>query len=162
MYLLFLYSCILSLICPLLLGHSAIVTFAPFLILCYYRQTLFLSLGWSLLCGIFIDLFSDHMIIGITAINYFLVTLCLYRTQFYFFEHRLSSLPTMVVLFTLLSTSIYMLCFKCMTAQFALSWKDLAITLMESSISGIFYTLVAFSLPQLFFRRFFSMNAIQK
>lgn len=138
---------------PLIFFRFNVLTFAPFLILCYYEKSLYQSLGWSLICGFFVDLLSDHTPLGATAVTYACVTFCLYRIQFYFFEHRLSSLPLMVILFNLLATVLQIVILKVTKHPFNLSWTNLINALVLDPLVGAVYAILFFSLPSLVLKK---------
>ena len=81
--------------------------FAPYLVTLFYQRPQNSCLLSALLLGLLIDLLSSYSRFGITALNYFLCTLPLYPAKRHFFSDKLSTLPLMTFLFSLLSLLIH-------------------------------------------------------
>lgn len=145
--LLFFYSLNLSLVFPLFFPFWRPLYFAPFLIICYKRRPLPFCLGWSLVCGIFIDLFSFYTPLGNYSLNYCLTTLCLYRYRLYLFEDRFSTLPLLTFFFASLSFFIQIGIFTITGKAFTLSWEAMGDNLIWMPLQDVLYAIFAFTLP---------------
>lgn len=150
---LFLYSFFISQVVVLFFPYTHLLGFAPFLILCFYKNSLISCLWLSLLCGLVIDLFSSEMRLGMNAFNYCLTTYCLYRFQFYFFEDRYSSLPIMTGCYTCLSTIIQVVLLKLNDQTISLSWEWAFDAMLLTPMQGALYAAIAFSLPSMLFSK---------
>jgi len=89
---------------PLFLPYVHLFYFVPYLVLSFYRYTRLAVIWRALGCGLLLDLLSSGSFFGITSLNYCLVCMFLYGQKRNFFEDKLSTLPLMTFLFSLLST----------------------------------------------------------
>lgn len=100
------FLCLLSsFIIPFMTSFYHFIFFAPFLIICFYQKSLWVSLWLAASVGIIDDIFSTS-IFGLSSFNYVLVSLLLYRIKKHFFEDRASTLSIMTFFFSSLSIFI--------------------------------------------------------
>lgn len=144
---LFVYTVILALFLPLLSPFWHLLYFVPFIVQCFYRHSLNGCLWWSIVAGFIVDLFSADTRLGNYAMNYCLVTVCIYRYRFHFFEDRLSTLPAMTFCFSCLSAFIQIAIFYIISRPFALSWSWLFNDFLFIPLQTSLYAILAFSFP---------------
>lgn len=143
------YTSCLALLLPLFFPFWHMLYFVPFIVQCFYRNSLTGCLWWSFVCGFIVDLFCADTRLGNYAMNYCLATFCLYRYRFHFFEDRLSTLPTMTFGFTCLSAFIQIAIFYVINRPFAISWSWLFSDFLFIPLQTSLYAILAFNLPSL-------------
>lgn len=119
----FLFSLLAVLLFPIMLPSWRLMLFAPFIVIIFYRKSYLVCLWWSLFCGLFIDLLSDHQQFGINALNYCLTTSLLYGQRRNFFADSPSTLPIMTFFFSSLSTFIQFLLMYIFEKENVFSWN---------------------------------------
>ena len=87
----------------------SLIAFAPIMTKTYFSKGLQSSLYMALLCGILVDLFSTQTHFGISALNYTLTTLLIYRLKWRLSPHKLYSIAIYTFLFSLTSTTLSLL-----------------------------------------------------
>lgn len=150
----FFYTLTLALALPVFLPQFHLMYFAPFLVASFYRNSKIQSLWLAVFCGFMIDLFSAQTRLGFYALTYFFTVELLYAQQRHFFEDRLSTLPIMTFLFTLLSTLIQVSLLYVFDTGIILSGEWMRNDLILNPLYDAIYAVLAFTLPtSLFFRR---------
>ena len=134
--------------------------FAPFLVICYYKKPFETCLWLSLMCGLMMDLLSSQRHLGLYALNYCLVTSCLYSQKKHFFEDSLSTLPIMCFLFALISSLLHIPLYSLFESKATLGdewWlNDLVIMPAIDALYGfVFFTLPGIFLPRKSKREYF-------
>ena len=152
-FLSFTLALIAAIVGPTLLSSIPLSYFAPFLVLLFYVRPESSCLWWSLGCGLFIDLVSANLRLGVHAIAYCLTTFLLYKQKQHFFQDRFSTLPLMTFLFSACSSLICRLLLELFTTGFALSLSWMVIDLLLLPVIDAFYGALLFSLPAYLLRR---------
>lgn len=143
----FLISFLSILLFPLFLPKVHLIFFAPFLVLSYYKKSLYGSFWMSLLAGCALDIFSASNPFGISSLNYVLTTRCLYNQKRNFFEEKLTTLPLMTFLFSLLSTAIGATLLFFFARSIPFSIKSLLTDCLLMPVCDALYAFALFSLP---------------
>ena len=146
---LFIYSLFLAIFLPTLLSGGYLLFFAPSIILSFYRYPLPICLWWAIICGFIIDLYSSQTRLGVYAINYCLVSLCLYRYKFHFFEDYLSTLPIMTFCFVILSTFFQLMFFYVIGNSIHISFDWIINNFIFTPFLNASYAILAFTIPSL-------------
>lgn len=149
--LLFFFSLLLTLTIPSLFPLIKLSFFAPFLIICMYKESLSTTLCFGLCCGLILDLLSSYPRLGMHALNFCLIILLLYPQKRYFFADSLTTLPIMTFLFTSLSTLIIAFLTYSFESNRLLSWKWAATDLLIMPAVDAAYAYSCFILPGLIF-----------
>ncbi len=121
--------------------------FAPYLILSIYRFPLFPVLLRGILCGTLFDLASSHPFFGLTPLIYCITLLVLYTQKFNFFEDKLSTVPLMCGIFSLLFTCLEAGAFALFGGKITLSWRWALTDLLGMVFFDLLYALFFFALP---------------
>lgn len=132
---------------PIFFPRVHLFYFAPYLVICLYRHSRIALLWRACLCGVIIDLLSSGSLFGLTSINYCCVAFLLYGQTRHFFEDKLSTLPLMTFLFSLLSTGFLAGGALFLQRGYPLSWIWVATDLIGMPIADALYALLVFSLP---------------
>ena len=80
--------------------------FAPFLLLILYQKPLSTTLWAGALVGLWMDLHSAQMHLGLHAISYVVTLYLLSRQKGHFYPEALTTIPTLSLLFGISSTAI--------------------------------------------------------
>lgn len=150
---LFTYSLILTLTLPALFPSQRFAYFAPLLVFSIYRYSRILCLWLALICGLILDLLSAEMRFGIYALNYTLCVLMLGYFKNYFFEDSFSTIPLMTILFSYLSTIIFLFLLYAFNSQALLSWEWVKRELIQMPLSNAIYAILTFTVLALIFPR---------
>ena len=120
---------------------------APYLIISLYRLPLTSALWRAYACGILIDLLSSSPLFGLTSLNYCFAIWLLHGQTRHFFEDKLSTLPLMTFLFSLLSTvlSLIFAFFSGHTYPLSKLWAVTDLIMMP--LADALYALLLFSFP---------------
>ncbi len=102
----FFISLIMALVMPTLAPSFRFYFFIPFIIISYYQKPLITCLWYSIVCGVILDLLTTDARLGIHALTYCLGTMILYQQRKNFFADYLTTLPLMVLFFSVLTTGI--------------------------------------------------------
>ncbi len=143
----FFLSLFFLLVGPIFFPKLHTLYLAPYLVISLYQHSKFGVLWRALFCGILLDLLSSGPFFGFSALEFCFVSWLLQSQTRNFFVDKLSTLPLMSYLFTLLSTGfsyIFNIFFNDAAAP-TLFWvfSDLiCMPLIEA-----FYALLVFSLP---------------
>lgn len=143
----FLVTLLLNLTIPIIWPAWRLFFFAPFLIILYYQKSLPICLWGSILCGLILDLLSSRSHFGLYALNYTLTTFVLYPQRRHFFGDRLSTLPLMTFLFSLISTSFQSLLMSIFGTPVLLSWHWVLTDLWLMPLGDAAYAFICFILP---------------
>lgn len=143
-----------SLCFPVLYSNWRLLFFAPFLIIVYYKKPYLTSLWISCFCGLFLDVFSSHIHIGLYAMNYTITTCLLYHQRKHFFSDSISTLPLMTFFFAVLSTSIQWGLMYTLEQKTVFTWGWVQTDLIYMPILDAIYSFIVFVAPSfLFFRK---------
>lgn len=146
-------SLIATLFGPIFFPKLHLFYFVPYLVICLYQHTRLAVLWRAYFCGIFLDLLSSNPILGLSSLNYSLVSWLLYKQTRNFFDDKLSTLPLMTFLFSFLSTLVSLVLSLFFGHSFSLNWTWVASDLVGMSFVDSLYALLVFSLPlQLIYR----------
>lgn len=140
-YLYFLGTLLLTLFVPSL----TLQLFTPFLVYIFYRCSKGEALGWSLGCGLILDLLSPHTTLGLFATNYVSVTALLYDRKQHFFIDNLSTFPLMTFIYSSLSTLILAL-----FVQVPLSLPLIATDFILLPLADALIALICYTLPYMY------------
>lgn len=121
--------------------HFRLCPFSPFLAIAYHRRPFIPSLWLSLGCGLILDLASSQMHLGLYALTYCLVTVCLYKQKRHFFEEKPVALSLFAAVISSVSGLILLLLTFAFDKQFPYSWE---LTLFELFVMPFFDALYAF------------------
>ncbi len=136
-----------TLLGPLLLPKGHVLFFAPYLVTAFYHNSRF-SIVWKAVgCGVILDFFSSSQLFGLLPINFCLVSFILYPQKRNFFQDKLSTLPIMTVLFSLLSTLTSLILLPFFGQSYPLSLEWISTDLLGMSVLDGTYALVLFALP---------------
>jgi rod shape-determining protein MreD len=149
----FLYTLFLSLTIPLFFPSLRLLFFAPFLVFCFYHHSKKTCLWLAFLCGLFVDLLSSYMRLGIYALNYCLTVQLLYSQKRHFFQDSRSTLPILTYLFALLSTCLHASLLYSFGKEVGLSWEWIKTDLLGMPIRDAIYTTIAFTFPSMLFNQ---------
>lgn len=136
-----------TLLGPALFSKCHLLYFSPYLILSCYKFSLYGTLYRSLGCGVLVDLLSSTPYFGLSSVNYCLVSFVFHGRTRNFFEDKLSTLPLMTSLFSLLSTLFFVILAPCFGQKITLCWKWGFTDLMAMSLFDALFALTLFSLP---------------
>lgn len=143
---------------PLLFPRVHLFYFVPYLVICLYRHPRIAALWRACLCGVIIDLLSSGPLFGLTSIHYCCVVFLLHGQTRNFFEDKLSTLPLMTFLFSLLSTGFLAAGALFLQRGYPLSWTWVATDLIGMPLVDALYALLVFSLP---FQLLYEIRKIQ-
>lgn len=143
----FLISFFSLLLLPLFLPKAHLIFFAPFLVLTYYKKSLYKSFWFALLAGIVVDIFSASNPFGISSLIYVLTTRVIYNQKRNFFEEKPSTLPFMTFLFSLFSTFIGKIALYFFAKPLPLSLESLITDCLLMPICDAAYAMALFFLP---------------
>lgn len=132
---------------PIFFPRMHLFYFVPYLVICLYRYPRIAVLWRACMCGILIDLLSSGPLFGLTSINYCCTAFLLYGQTRNFFEDKLSTLPLMTFLFSLLLTGFLAAGALFLQRGYPLSWVWLATDLIGMPMADALYALLVFSLP---------------
>jgi rod shape-determining protein MreD len=132
---------------PLLLPRCHLYYFAPYFVVCAYQHSKLALLWRAYLCGVILDLLSSTPFFGLSSLNYCLASWLLYGQTRNFFEDKLSTLPLMTFLFSLLSTLIALILAFFFAQSYPLSCAWMATDLVIMPLADSIYALLVFSLP---------------
>ncbi|NGX54336.1 MAG: hypothetical protein K1000chlam4_01062 [Chlamydiae bacterium] len=138
---------ILSLLALLFFPSFHLLFFAPYLIISLYRYPLVDALWRAIGCGIAIDLLSSSPLFGQTALIYCIATLLLHPQRLNFFEDKLSTLPLMTTLFSLLSTIMQALLLFVLGHSIGLHWPMVVTDFIAMPLVDGLYAMLLFTLP---------------
>ena len=124
-----------------------LVFLAPFLIISLYKYPLISALWRALGCGLLFDLLSSTPLFGQTALIYSLATLFLFPQRLNFFEDKLSTLPLMTGLFSLLTTLLNGFLLFFIGRPLNLHWPMVITDFIGMSMIDGVYGLLLFTLP---------------
>ncbi len=99
------------------------------------------------------DLFASRWRLGIHVVTYCLTTVVLYRGKAHFFEDKISTLPTMTLLFAVISTLIETVLLGVFSSGLPFSWGWTATDLVLLPVADAIYAMAWFSLPAYLLRR---------
>ncbi len=149
----FLFALVPTLLSPVLTPWLRINYFAPFLTLMFYKRPLQSCLWYAFGCGFILDLLTARLRLGLYIVNYCLTIGLLYGQKRHFFEDKLSTLPIMTALFSILSTVIQIVLLKIAGTTLELSWAWLGTDLVLFPLADAAYALVWFAIPAYLLRR---------
>lgn len=147
----FLLGMVACLLAPII-WHVRLFYFIPFLIVTFYQCSYVRSLWLSLFCGALVDIFSVHSFFGMNALTYTLTTAVLYPQRRYFFADRLTTLPLMTGLFSLISTGLLVFCVEVLEGQKLVTWSFIYTDFMVMPLYDTVYALAIVTLPQSLYR----------
>lgn len=136
-----------TLVGPIFFPRVHLFYFVPYLVICLYRHSRIALLWRACFCGVIIDLLSSGSLFGLTSINYCCVAFLLYGQTRNFFEDKLSTLPLMTFLFSILSTGFLAIGALFLQRGYPLSWTWVATDLIGMPGADALYALLVFSLP---------------
>lgn len=143
----FLMTLLAFVLIPPVFPSVKIYFFIPFLILCYYQSS-FVSCMWmSIACGTLVDSLSVHSFFGLNALVYCITTLLLYSQRTHFFSDRLSTLPLMTALFSVIATLLLMFSAVILEGKQLLSWHLIYTDLIFMPCCDAIYASICFVLP---------------
>lgn len=119
----------------------------------FYKRPLSSCLWYSVICGLIMDLLSARARLGIYVINYCITTSILFSQKRHFFEDKISTLPLMTFLFSVISTILQAMTLKIMTNDFHPSWQWAGTDLLVFPFLDAIYALGWFALPTYLLRR---------
>jgi rod shape-determining protein MreD len=125
----FFISLFLTLFLPLFFPHLNLLYFAPFMVMVYYKYSLFTALWIAFGLGVFTDLLSS-MPFGISSSIFCLTTAFLYPQKIHFFEDKASTPFIMTLLFSTASSLLKFLFCKFFEKKFAFSMASLCTDLV--------------------------------
>lgn len=127
--------------------------FAPFLVIVYYQKSYPASIGYSILCGLIIDIFTSPLRFGIHALNYSLTTVFLYHQKRNLFSDSLLTMPIMTFFFSSFSTFLQVLLLYVFSKPIALSFSWIISDLIFMPLLDALFSFGFFTLPSLFFKQ---------
>ena len=131
-------------------AEARLYFFAPFLVTSYYQCGYISCLWLGIICGVFIDLFSD-LPFGINAFVYCLTTHLLYRRKRHFFSDRVTTLTIMTFLFALTATLLFWIVLYLLGDKTEFSIKIIFGDFIVMPFFDALYAMIFFTLPVLFF-----------
>jgi rod shape-determining protein MreD len=143
----FLLALLFTLLGPIFFPKWHLFYFAPYIVISYYQCSRIAALWRSYMCGLILDLLSSAPFFGFSSLNYCLVSLALYSQKRNFFEDKLSTLPLMTFLFSLLSTLITLILSLFFGHHLRLTWQWPATDLLFMPLADALYASLLFSLP---------------
>lgn len=143
----FLIALLSSVLVPPVWPEAKIYFFVPFLIITYYQLTFVNCLWVSIACGTIVDCLSVHSFFGLNAFVYCLSTSILHSQRTHFFADRLSTLPLMTALFSIIATLFFMLSAIFLEDKQLLSWHLIYTDLIIMPGSDALYGWICFVLP---------------
>lgn len=111
-----------ALIIPSLWPSLRLSFFAPFLVLVLYQHPLVNALWYSVASGLALDLLSSHPRLGLHALCYCLTIGLLVRFKTYLFIDKLTTIPAMTFLFSVISTLLQMFLLNLLGKGISPSW----------------------------------------
>lgn len=132
---------------PLFFPWLKLYFWAPFLVILIYKKPFFTCLWGAFSCGLLIDFFSAHAPLGLNALTFVVATGILYERRQNFFGDSLSTLPLMVLFFSMLSTTIEALLLYVLQKGFLISWRWLLTDLLAMPVLDALYAFGIFILP---------------
>ncbi len=152
-FLAFFFACVPLIVCPVIFPQARLTFFAPFLALMLYKRPLLHCLWYALGCGFIMDLLATEGRLGVYAMTYAVTTWVLFQQKRHFFEDRITTLPMMTLLFSILSTLFLMTTLKGMGYPLKLSLHWIVSDLVVMPLADAVYGLVWFALPAYLLRR---------
>lgn len=149
----FLFTTLLFIFSNILPNKIHLTLFAPFIIMCYYRQTYIACLWISMLCGLIQDLLSSHEYFGIHTLNYSLTTWIIYNKKCHFFEDSISTTPFLTIAFSTTSTCLQLILFYIFGHAFPFSLKWLLSDGILMPLLDSLYALICFTLPSIWLKQ---------
>lgn len=146
-YAMFAATCFLTLFFPIFFPSIRLMFFAPYLIVLFYKQPYHRCLWGAFLCGFIIDLLSSQTRMGLTALNYTVTTVLLYKQRLNFFGDNQSTLPIMTLLFAFISTAFQWALMLMFDKSFDITLNGLAADFAAMPIFDAVYAYIAFILP---------------
>jgi hypothetical protein len=143
----FFLALLASLLLPPVWPTLKIYFFVPFLIISYYQCTFISCLWLSIACGTLVDILSVHTFFGLNAFVYCITTLILHSQRTHFFADRLSTLPLMTGLFSLVATLLFIFSAVILEDKQLLSWHLIYTDLILMPGCDMIYGGVCFVLP---------------
>lgn len=120
----FFFALIPTICFPTLFPTLHLIYLAPYLVTLYYQRPYINCLWGSFLCGLLLDLLSQHHKLGLFAANFCLTTVILFPFRRNFFADTLTTLPIMTYFFSLIASllqAVMMIGFG-QTLQISFSW----------------------------------------
>lgn len=124
----------------------------PFMIRSFYIKSMKRCLIYSLLVGVFLDLFSSHVRFGIASCSYMLATATLYSRKQNFFEDQLSTLPCMTLFYSILITVFQWILLLILDRQYIkISLQLVAVDFIFMPLADLLFASLIFVLPAFIF-----------
>lgn len=142
----FLSALLLTLLLPTLLPKLRLTYFAPFLIMMLYRKPMTQTLWWAIGVGCLLDLLSGFPRMGWIALTYCCTLLTLDSIKPYFFIEKITTLPLMTWLFSLISTAILLVLLALFGQPVLLNWRLIATDFIVYPLVDACYGLLWFLL----------------
>ena len=124
-----------------------LLTFVPFLMICYIRKPLITSLYISFFIGLLLDLVSYDTPFGINSLCYPVIGLILHTQRSHFFDDKSFSLGLYTAIFSLLASIIEPLLLSMFENKQSLSWNMIFQNMFIMPFFDAVYAIIFFSLP---------------
>ena len=147
--LIFIFSMVSLIATPALLPQWHLLFFAPFLVIASYQKSFSTCLWFAFFCGLFLDLLSSNIYLGLHACCFGLTIAILYPQRRHFFADSISTLPILTFYFSLLSTLISAILFYCIESKNVFSWPWMWTDVIVMPMIDAFYAFCCFILPAL-------------
>lgn len=147
LFLVFALCFTLLLAMPLICPSLRLFFLVPFLVILFYQKSFIVCLWGAFGCGLILDLLSSRPHFGLYALDYVFTTAWLYHKRKHFFGDSLSTLPLMVLFFSVLSTVIYALLAYIVEKESFLTWKWLLTDVVVMPLGDAAYAFIVFIAP---------------
>lgn len=125
--------------------------FSPLLVILFYQKSYKSCLWIAFFCGLFLDLLTSDIRLGLHAMNYVMTTAILYPQRRNFFSDNLSTLPVMTFLFSFLSTAIQIIQIYAMQKENVSLGLWIIFDLIKIPIYDAGYAFAVFVIPAIIF-----------
>lgn len=145
---------IAMLLLPGLVPSLKLFFLVPIIIIAYYQFSYVGCLWISMGSGILVDILSVNSFFGVNAFVYCTATMLLYPWRRYFFADRASTLPLMTILFSVISTVIFIASASLFQSKRIISWPLIGSDLIIMPICDGLYAYLCFILPFQLYKEF--------